>query len=490
MKVFKTIYSCFKKFQEYEECIASDDTASLHGYPENARRSLERIAEVTETDEKTDEESRDYKDESTASDSDASSEELEDEEDDDEIQSDIDSENPDFLDKLDECMKKFKYDTDEIVNAERCNYKRRSSEGDFMAIQMNKTYLNNNKDDCVPPIVKPIPVRNQNSRRNSMLPGSVMSNEVLAFNGLRNDQYCMRKSLDIPHEVMSTDEFTKLGAATRYKNDSEKFSRYNGRQDSTGGALEPTLQSNEETEPIKALKILTMKNVNKQSQIRKVLCDMDDVNKKVEELQTIIKNTEKCKADIMENSEGQSNSRLLSRRRNSKVNDDCDIRKLQMAQVALLSKNENLSKRDSERSEGSDVYEMKRMGKKLQEVSRDSSKIQELEASLNSAKVHMEKLKKQLIRAEERKAQLEEELITDQKKIKELEEKCNLTASKLKEIQSESENDETKTQPDASNSVGEYNPDKGILYNFLEALFNILYKLQVEVMHDNYCLFQ
>ncbi|KAG9431279.1 kinesin-like protein costa [Apis mellifera carnica] len=118
---------CMK--QEYEECIASDDTGSLQGYTENARRSLERIEEVTETDEKTDESIHQMERKIEINCSSSSESELSETNDDDEEEeeeedhSDVSSENPDFLEKLDECMNKLKIETDRIVDSTRDEFR-------------------------------------------------------------------------------------------------------------------------------------------------------------------------------------------------------------------------------------------------------------------------------------------------------------------------------------------------------------------------------
>lgn len=166
---------CMK--QEYEECIASDETTSLQGYAENTRRSLERIEEVTETDEKTDESANQMKLKlnsncTSSSESELSDEEEEEEEDED--QSDASSENPDFLEKLDECMNKFKIGTDRIIDSKKDEFRERNIEIIHpVARSVNNNYVS---------VARPLPIRNPNSRRNSMLPGSDMCNEVLVFN--------------------------------------------------------------------------------------------------------------------------------------------------------------------------------------------------------------------------------------------------------------------------------------------------------------------
>lgn len=106
---------CLK--QEYEECITGDDSVSLHAFTENIKRSLERIEEVTETDEKTDESSNwiNFKSrkKSYFSDSEIS---------DDEDLSDTYSDNSNFLDKLSEYKKKLESETDLIIDCRKNDF--------------------------------------------------------------------------------------------------------------------------------------------------------------------------------------------------------------------------------------------------------------------------------------------------------------------------------------------------------------------------------
>lgn len=151
---------CMK--QEYEEVIAADDSGSFQGYTENTKRSLEIIEEVTETDEKTDKNS-----ESRCTTDSENSE--------DEDQSEIEYKNNDTFDKLDEYMKRFRQDTDEIVASKKHDY----AEVQRPIVQSGFV-----------PIIKPLPVRNPTSRRMSILPYSEMSNEIANFNsnlGFVND---------------------------------------------------------------------------------------------------------------------------------------------------------------------------------------------------------------------------------------------------------------------------------------------------------------
>lgn len=225
---------CLK--QEYEECITSDDNASIPGFAENPRRSLEIIEEVTETDERTDESEAKMEFRSSSSTDDSEMSE------DDEEASDGDSDNPDFLEKLDECMSKLKLETDRLID---------SIDGGFQVkgltiISQNSHPANNN--DYVP-LIKPTPIRNVNTRRNSMLPGSEMCNEVIAFNGAFKP--CART---YDEEVLDNMRGFR-GVSDRDFNEGEDL------------LLEP-LKSYEMPEPLKTLKTLTMNNEAKQTQVK------------------------------------------------------------------------------------------------------------------------------------------------------------------------------------------------------------------------------
>ncbi|XP_066584266.1 kinesin-like protein costa [Prorops nasuta] len=426
---------CMK--QEYEECIASDDTASIPGFAENTRRSLERIEEVTETDEKTDESANQMELKNDSNSNINSGSELSEAEDDDEEddQSDASSENPDFLEKLDECMNKLKIDTDRLIDSKKDQFRATN----VQIISPRATNANNN----YVPIVRPIPIRNNNSRRNSMLPGSEMCNEVLAFNGSLKP--IQNQMLDNP-----TDDIPNVPHLL----DNYKFEIINNdnlpdKNDNSPDLLIDTIKTNEVPAPIKELKALALNNEAKHTEVKKIQSDLDGANKRIEELETTIKIKEKFIADMIKNSDCRASAKQKFQRKWSKLEEEYYNTRTQLAQAENASmykdsEEKSAHKKEIELYKNMAIHYEKRLMDidMIKQIAGDSAKkVLELESSLNTSKKQMEKLKKQLKKEEERKKQLQEELVEDQKKIRELEEKYNLTASKLKEMQSESEDE-------------------------------------------------
>lgn len=452
---------CMK--QEYEECIASDESTSLQGYTENTRRSLERIEEVTETDEKTDESGNQTKlklnpnctssseSELSEVDDDEDEEDEEDEEEDD--QSDVSSENPDFLEKLDECMNKFKIETDRIVDSTKDDF----SEANIEIISPMTRSVNNN----YVPVSRPITTRNPNSRRSSMLPGSDMCNEVLAFNDSLKP--CQNQILEnrIP-EYMNPyilhNRESEININDNIMNDNFVAIQ----NDNSPDLLLEALKNSEISEPIKELKALTLNNEAKQTQVKKIQSNLDGAHKRIEELQTTIKIKQRFIADMIKNSDTRTSAKQRFQRKRSKLEEEYYNTRTQLAQAENASMykdpDEKTHKKEIELMKNIAIHYEKRMMDidMIKQIAGDSAKkVLELEASLNTSKKQMDKLKRQLKREEERKKQLEDELAKDQQKIRELEEKYNLTASKLKEMQSESEDEKhnTKSKTDCSDKM-------------------------------------
>ncbi|KAL6255134.1 hypothetical protein P5V15_013468 [Pogonomyrmex californicus] len=454
---------CMK--QEYEECITSDETTSLQGYTENARRSLERIEEVTETDEKTDESANQTKlklnsnctssSESELSevdnDEEDEEEEEEEEEEDEDDQSDVSSENPDFLEKLDECMNKFKAETDRIVDSKKDDFREANTE----IISPMMRSVNNN----FVPVSRPVPIRNPNSRRNSMLPGSDMCNEVLAFNDSLKP--CQNQILEnrIPEYIspcMLDNRESEMNMNDNIINDNFVAIQ----NDNSPDLLLDALKNTEVSEPIKELKTLTLNNEAKQTQVKKIQSNLDGAHKRIEELQTTIKIKQRFIADMIKNSDTRTSAKQRFQRKRSKLEEEYYNTRTQLAQAENASMYKDHDEKSTHKKEIELMkniainYEKRMMDiDMIKQIAGDSAKkVLELEASLNTSKKQMDKLKRQLKREEDRKKQLEDELAKDQQKIRELEEKYNLTASKLKEMQSESEDEKqnAKSKTDCS----------------------------------------
>ncbi|XP_020294499.1 kinesin-like protein costa [Pseudomyrmex gracilis] len=432
---------CMK--QEYEECIASDDTISVQGCTENIRRSLERIEEVTETDEKTDESANQMKlklnsNIISSSESELSEADEDEDEDDDEDQSDASSENPDFLEKLDEYMNKFKLETDRIVDSKKDDFREMNIE----IISPVTRSVNNN----YVPVARPVPIRN--SRRNSMLPGSDMCNEVLAFNDSLKPYQNQILGNNMPEYInscMLDNRETEININDNNINDNFIAIQ----NDNSPDLLLDALKTTEIPEPIKELQALTLNNEAKQTQVKKIQSTLEGAHKRIEELQTTIKIKQRFIADMIKNSDTRTSAKQKFQRKRNKLEEEYYNTRTQLAQAENASMykdsdEKSVYKKEIELMKNMAIHYEKRLLDidMIKQIAGDSAKkVLELEASLNTSKKQMDKLKRQLKKEEERKKQLEEELAKDQHKIRELEEKYNLTASKLKEMQSESEDE-------------------------------------------------
>jgi len=432
---------CMK--QEYEECITGDDSTSLQGYTENMRRSLECIEEVTETDDKTDESGNQMKlkiNSNCASNSENELSEAEDEddeddeedEDEDEDNSDTNSENPDFFDKLDDYLNKLKVETDNMIDFKKNDF----HETNIEVVSPVTRSVNNN----YVPVSRPL--RNPNSRRNSMLPGSDMCNEVLVFNDSLKP--CQKQILE--NHMTDYTNACVLDNRSSEININDNFVAT--QNDNSPDLLLDALKNVEMPEPIKELKALTLNNEAKQTQVKKIQSNLDGAHKRIEELKTTIRIKQHFIADMIKNSDTRTNAKQKFQRKRSKLEEEYYNTRTQLAQAENASmykhSDEKLNKKEIELMKHMALHYEKRLMDidMIKQIAGDSAKkVLELEASLNTSKKQMDKLKRQLKKEEERKKQLEEELAKDQQKIRELEEKCNLTASKLKEMQSESEDE-------------------------------------------------
>lgn len=457
---------CMK--QEYEECITSDDTASFQGFAENARRSLEIIEEVTETDEKTDESGNrmDYRDrsetcsetESDISEEEDDDDEEEDDDDDDEDQSDTNSENPDFIERLDDCMNKFKIETDGVIDLNQEEFRETST-----PIITPIPQISRNNNDLIP-IVKPMPKRNPNMRRNSMLPGSEMCNGLLAF----NDNFKLTHGQTIQTDSSNSFNLSKISETIqsnemepRNNNNEIAIMAQSENSPNLFGDVLNVLRNSDSPGPIKELKALTKNNKAKQKEVLKIQSDLEGAHKRIEELQSTIEIKERFIAEMIKNSDTRSCAKQRFHRKRTKLKEEYYNTRTQLAHAeSAFTSNETgekpVFKKEIDLYRNMAYhYEKKLMDiEMIRQIAGDSArKVRELENSLSSSRKQMEEITRQLKKEERLKKQLEDEVAEDQKKIHELEEKYNLTASKLKEIQSESEDERAKSRSESSGKI-------------------------------------
>ena len=431
---------CLK--QEYEECITSDDAASFQGLAENTRRSLDIIEEVTETEEKTDEsgnrvEFHDRSDSCSEFES-----EISEEDDEDEDQSDTTSENPDFVEKLDECMNKFKAETDRLIELKKDEFKEAS-----IPINSSLPQMVGNYNESVP-IVNPIPRRNPNMRRNSMMPGSEMSNGLLAF----NDTLKLAQNQNI--QTNSSNRFT----ATKYtevsqnlhvesQNDTDEIAMRPQTNNSPNLLMVP-LRNSDNTECIKELNHLTKSNKAKQNEIMKIEENLQLARKQMKELQSKIEFKESFLSEMIENSYTWTSVKDRFQRKRRKLKEEYYNTKAQLTQAR--SGYNNTEERAAHNMAIEQYENCKQRLKEVEKIihlAEDSAKVfHKNEVSLFSFKQQMEQLKSNVQKEEHYKKQLEDEIAIVQRKIREWEDKYRLTASRLKEMQSESEDEVARSR--------------------------------------------
>lgn len=403
---------CMK--QEYEDCIAADDSGSLHAYTENTRKSLERIEEVTESDEKTDESSNYYNLQTQRKSCSGSESEASDDED----QSDIDSENSDFLDRLDEWMKKVKDENDEIVDSEKNDFPQVKNISPVPKPVINSSFV---------PIVKPIALRNPSSRRTSILPYSEMSNELAEFQKQNSNISLQQKDDYNMSPVVSQDSAEKIDSE-------EKPSKSFEEESVSSKAIVQAQKITMNTEHTNAIRMLMISNEEKQSQIKKIKFHLNLVYKQVEELQSTITAKEQCIDDMLQNCETRNNAKQKFQKKRSKIED-----KYRNAEKELNYLCMHKDARDKAVAKEIEKYKnlLMRYEKKLQDtkiikqLAGNSAKIViHLKNSLSTSKQEMEKLKQRLKDEEEHKKSLEDEILANRIRIKEMEDiKYNVTSS-------------------------------------------------------------
>lgn len=385
---------CLK--HECEECIESDDGASISG---NDGRLLEKIDEVTETEEKTDSSkeaqypTRDREDDLKY---------------DSETESDIDSQRPDFVDKLVKYYEKFKYRTDEEVNRKQDEYRAKSVSLD-----------NGNPEDYTEEISRQHPIRNclpNNGRRRSIHPGSQLPFMALGLNGpLSQGLNTTNIALD------NEDEGDKMDVLQ------DKSTEFEKQAEEDDDSIK-----HEHLEPEQERRILLIGHEGKQNQMKQVEIDVKGIQKRIEELQATIMEKEQFIQDIHNNADTRANAKQRFLEKKTKLEEEYYIICSQIAQVqnilcktASPSEENSKCKKDLERKAEKYDTRLKNM-EIIKQITGASAKMRlELEQSLQSSKRLMDKLTVRLQKEEGRKISLQQELLKTQEKIKELQAKCN-----------------------------------------------------------------
>ena len=400
---------CMK--QEYEECITGDDSASLQGYTENTRRSLERIEEVTETDEKTDESSNWMKLQSeTKSCSGSESEGF-----DDEDQSDMESENPDFLDKLDEYMKKFKVETDEIIDSRKNDFSKLHDVSPVPKQVISSSFV---------PIVKSVPIRNPTSRRISILPNSEMSHELAEFQK-QNSHISLEQK-----EEQTECPLTCFNSNEKNNDNQENLNKSLEEEKSSKAIIKAQDNASVDPEHVSMIKKLMVINEEKLSKVKKIQFDLDLAYKQFEELQNTIKVKEQFIDDMLQSCDARNSAKQKFQKKRNKFEEKYhNVEKvLNYKRMHKDIQNKVAYNEEIEKYENLLMYYEKKLKdtKVIKQVAGNSAKtVLYLKSSLSASKKQLEKLKQRLKDEEQQKKVLEDEVFANKKKIKEIDKKSS-----------------------------------------------------------------
>ncbi|XP_053997033.1 kinesin-like protein costa [Hylaeus anthracinus] len=352
------------------------------------------------------------------------------EEDDDSDTSSKKEENFEFLDKLDEYMNIFKIETDKLIKY------REDKEDNFRRTDIDYTISTVESmsitDTNVLP--KPVPLRNPNSRRNSMLPGSEMCNGIIAFND----------SLNPNHNQMLHNETSEFATTDNMDNHDPETSitkTLTPLSENSPDLLIDVLDTEKVPEPVKELKTLILNNEAKQSEVKKIQLELDGARKNIKELETTMKIKMRISTDLPKNLDLLGVVIDKTHRKQSELEKKCSCVKTQSSPKNVHSKTKSTHEKKEDVVKDKVVQYQERLKniEMIKDTAYDSlNKQRRITHSLIDNNKQMKNLKEQLKKEEKRKEQLEEELAEDQKKIHELQRKYNLTASKLKELQAES----------------------------------------------------
>ncbi|XP_023717471.1 kinesin-like protein costa isoform X3 [Cryptotermes secundus] len=431
---------CLK--QECEECVGSDDTTSCKGFE---GRMLERIDEITESEEKSE---NSQVASSLKMKSNCSKDVNEGTNYESETESEQDSQHPDFLEKLDDLIKKFKQRTDGTVRKKRDSYiiEDQNDVSDASEECLDEAQGEETCSKCYPSSkgVHFVSHKSLGGRRKSIHPGADMPDITMAAN--HTNLGTSLKEIESVEESIQIDGNIDRGRSDT--SDTQKHSVSEAAPPACGSPLPG---------PYQELRMLSAGTEARQSQIRQVLIDLEGVHKRLEELQCTIQIKEQFIGDMIKNSEMRASAKQRFQRKRSKLEEEYYKTRTHLAQaenaLLLIADGSDLNeeklqhKKEIEKYKNLAMHYEKRIKdiEMIKQIAGDSArKVLELENSLQNSKRQMEKLKKQLKREEQHKQCLEQELLEDQRKIKELEQKYNLQTSKLNEKDASAAPDEDR----------------------------------------------
>ncbi|XP_014213081.1 kinesin-like protein costa [Copidosoma floridanum] len=383
---------CMK--QEYEECIAGDDSSSLQGFAGNTRKSLEKIEEVTETDESDNWKSRSRTKSCSMSDSDMF----------DDNQSDTESEleNSHFLDKLEEFMNTFKIQTDGIIDTKK---------GDFFNLT---GYLSTPKRIITDNL---LPIKNSVTRRVSILPYSNESLEIKqAFQG-RN------RTLSLTHQSSYDINLSQL-VSSKENEGHEHFNENLKKESLNTVSNVPNL--NVWSESLNPIGAIIVRNNENQMQAEKVVLDLNLARKEFEELQKSIKVKEQFIYEMRHTCSTRNNANSVFDKSRSKLEEKCRNikRMLHFKEVNNFTK-DSVHEAEIEKFKSILLYYQKKLKdtKVIKQVMNESGKtLAQAKDSLKTSRKQLEKLKQVLEGEENRRKESESKFNENQKKSQELNE--------------------------------------------------------------------
>lgn len=341
--------------QECEECLSSEATISIEAT--EPQRSLGRIDEENEFDNELSTPPNEISESET--------------------ESDMDSQRPEFINKLDSFMQNFRFDTDNMV----------AEQYDLLSLnQFHGKQIDILTDDS----------------------------DVLHSKGARGRRLSIHPIDSLLPSIRppdNPDDFIKL--------DYDKIDIRD---------IVP-LKEDLSDDPQNQIKILTMNTDIKQKKIRQVIAELDGARKQIDELQYTIQIKEQLIGNMLKNGDIRTYAKQKFQKKRTKLQEEYYKAKTQLAQAEnnLLQcrPEEKIScKEEIDKYTKLSMYYEKRLRdvECIKVITEDSTrKVLELENSLHTSHKQLDRLKKQLRKDEKRKLSLEQELLDDQMKLVELE---------------------------------------------------------------------
>ncbi|KAK6628465.1 hypothetical protein RUM43_002280 [Polyplax serrata] len=380
---------CLK--QECEECVGSDEATSFDG---RQRHSLERIEELTEDTENTqDLTERNGKSSDSQYESDS--------------ESDFDYQHPEFDDKVEKYMQCFRDKVDLLIRTKSDRNENLESPAvdDIEIVKRPASF----PQQFLPPSA------HQKGRRKSLHPGCM--SVPIALNELQKS---------IP----------KVQEAAENKSIDEKSEGYKDDLLFLENAYSlDTIESNKE------LKGLTLKLESKKTQVKQMTIDLEDANKRLLELQHTVEIKERLIKELIRNSGTRESAKIKFRKKYTKLEEEYYKIRSQIAHAEhILQEKKHNNDLDFVFRQKNEIEKHKNLAKHyekrlkdigmIRQIAGDSAKtVLELENSVLKSKKEIDKIKEHIEKEEAKKEKLEEEILEDGEKIKVLEENIQIPKS-------------------------------------------------------------